>query len=126
MSKEMEYDKIRAYDDFMDKWDEYSDRRQELYGDSADYAHELADFVVRLWDSGMFDRIDHTTMNELEYLIDKYREARGVLDNAQQRLDDLGTVTSWSNWNDILCAKHPNIKKTFKSHKKHDEGILGK
>lgn len=122
----MEYDKIRAYDTFMDKWDEYSDRRQELYGDSADYAHELADLVVRLWGSGMFDRIDHTTMNELEYLIFKYRKARGVLDNAQQRLDDLGTVTNWSNWNDILCAKHPNIKKTFKRVKKHHKHILEK
>tara|TARA_B100000470_G_C19795190_1_gene393986 strand:+ start:2673 stop:3071 length:399 start_codon:yes stop_codon:yes gene_type:complete len=117
VGKEIEYNKIRTYDTFMDKWDEYANRRQELYGRSADQAHELADLVVRLYDMGIFRGFPD--YDYLVHLVNRYRNARGVLDNAQQRLDDLNIITQSDGWDDIICAKHPNL---FRGHKKRKGG----
>tara|TARA_B100000929_G_scaffold264814_1_gene231480 strand:- start:159 stop:584 length:426 start_codon:yes stop_codon:yes gene_type:complete len=126
VGKEIEYNKIRTYDTFMDKWDEYANRRQELYGHSADQAHELADLVVRLYDMGIFRAFRNSVADYdyLVHLVNGYRNARDVLDNAQQRLDDLNIITQSDGWDDIICAKHPNLCATDKvrGHKKRKGG----
>ena len=144
IGKEQEYDKIRAYDDFMDKWDDLKEKRQEVYGNSAFLAHKIADELVRLQDEGSLDEgiTLRSQMNvsgefiELEALLDKYRSARSLLHGAHQRLEDWGEHTKSneyeSGWLDIIAAKHPkdwgsgNIKRTFRQVKEHQKRILEK
>lgn len=129
IGKEQEYDKIRAYDAFMDKWDDLKEKRQEVYGDSAFLAHKIADELVRLQDEHLlddrWDELSSENFIELESLLDKYRSARSLLRGAHQRLDDWGSATksneyggTWKTWHDIIEAKHPNIKKTFRKQKR--------
>ena len=135
MGREMEYDKIRAYDAFMDKWDDLKEKRQEVYGDSAFLAHKIADELVRMQDEHLlddrWDELSSENFVELESLLDKYRSARSVLRGAHQRLDDWGSATksneyAGKTWHDIIEAKHPNIKKTFRKIKQHQKRILEK
>ena len=100
MGKEQEYDKICAYNAFMDKWNDLKEKRQEVYGDSAFLAHKIADELVRLQDEGSLDEgvTLRSQMNvsgefiELEALLDKYRSARSLLRGAHQRLEDWGSA----------------------------------